>query len=52
MLLYMYNRPFAHSRFDSKIIHFYTFFIKVISLTMGKIAPSQARVLEDTGRGI
>ena len=27
-----YNRPFAHSRFNSKIIRSYTFSIRVISL--------------------
>ena len=36
-------------RFDSKILHFHTFsFIRVISLTTGKMAPILARATERT----
>jgi len=30
-------RPFAHSRLDSKLIHFHTFIIRVISPTKSKL---------------
>ena len=46
--LNFYNRPFAHSQFDSKIIHFYTFFSQVISLTTCKVVSSLARAMEKT----
>jgi len=40
------NRPFEHSRFDSKIIHLFTFFMWVISLMMGKMVLGTARAME------
>ena len=44
-----FNRSFVHSRFDSKIMFLYLFFIRVISLYMtGKMAPVLARIMEET----
>ena len=40
------NRHFENYRFDYKIIHFYTFFMQVISLMTGKMVHSVATVME------
>ena len=36
------DRYFAHSRFDSKFMRFYAFFMRVISLTTSKMLPGIA----------
>jgi hypothetical protein len=45
-LWWAYNRPFAHSEFDSKILHFSTFFIQVNSAETGKMVPNLEREME------
>ena len=40
--------PFSHSRYDSKIIRFYTFLIQVISLATDKMIHVLARTMEMT----
>ena len=42
------NRLFEHSRFDSKILSFYSFFIQVFSLMMGKMVPDLTRAIDRT----
>jgi hypothetical protein len=37
------NKPFPHYRFDSKIIRFYVFSLRIISFETGKMAPGLAR---------
>jgi hypothetical protein len=37
------NKPFPHYQFDSKIICFYVFSLRIISFVTGKMAPGLAR---------
>jgi len=42
------NRYFAHSRCDSKIMHFYNLLMPVTSLTTGNTVYGQERTIERT----
>ena len=41
----MYNKNFAHYRFDSQFIRFYSFFIQIISFMMDKMVPGLAKAM-------
>lgn len=38
--------PFAHARFDFKVISVYTFSMRIISLTTSKMVPGLRRLME------